>query len=1000
MMGKTFRLKMKLGVMYIWIWAVCALLAGCSPRGAHLATYEVGFDNAYRRYDAVFPRMRESFLEGDGENGTALGVWLSSLPNGPLVEKAVLRFRAEYPEDGVTDLDLHRCLSSVEIKRLGATKIWTVAVRSDSGRLSERLAGTIARALADYASERDSQALARDLEGVRTSIRKVKSDLEKAQRKHEELARRGTEGKDALSQECAQLERLCSERLLPEYNRLSLEEERITRARELDRFAAYVLGPVRVAPAEPTNDVPVSAAAQTSPRRWLVDAERRALAEVDWQRRDWNDRWNDRLELVRLRTETPRRIYLLGSYARSSSGHDMDSCCQRNASVNTNDALFGFLGCRFGESAKDREHYVRLADPFEGFSWIRHVACGRCGKLARCDGRMSFRTTGLSEAPFRRMGRLREVFEKSYGLDFCEDRRGEDYFAGAYGEGGWRVGLFVTNTLVKVGDALRVEYTMGFDVVNEQVLPPRLGRQLDSGICNWNGFLQTRDIPRERRNDDGEWAYRTVRGRTTEELLDEFVKTGDRGILNVGRGIVGTSVRWSDGAVASGYFAAKGTSGKLGYQCTEWEADLVMPLTATFVKICDEETGARLSAKLNQPDMFRPREKGKNGNFTVGQIFWELIPGDRVTWYKPDCRKTGTVCEEGEDGEYWECIRKKMRDVETVEAAREEDWKPTELTRQMNERRQDVDLRSQRILRDMAHGRMLGRRDRRGPQPVDLTSTNLIATTNILADCLAWRRPGIYRGPFTESTLEMDYRSREFARRKVRHWEDVSVERCQYAMIDARRRLLEVYFPVGTFTNGVPANMARVFSLSRFECELFSLGGVERKKFFSVNPWDLSVVLPHHVFDAPPRILLREEIESIRTRLDACRDRLVAFSTGMSGGVMRTEGESVVLDVYEVLSSAFASNEGASALSKLLPCCRKLLAANIHHEPMGTVVRRLVLEFKDNPEVWRFAESIQPEIERIEGTAFVERRAQAGLALARWLSDCRMALGRQVPPSK
>jgi hypothetical protein len=61
--------------------------------------------------------------------------------------------------------------------------------------------------------------------------------------------------------------------------------------------------------------------------------------------------------------------------------------------------------------------------------------------------------------------------------------------------------------------------------------------------------------------------------------------------------------------------------------------------------------------------MFRRREKGKTGNYFVGRIYCDLIPGDHVTWDKADCRKTGTVCEDGEPGEYWDCIKKNMKDV-------------------------------------------------------------------------------------------------------------------------------------------------------------------------------------------------------------------------------------------------------------------------------------------------------------------------------------------------
>ena len=81
------------------------------------------------------------------------------------------------------------------------------------------------------------------------------------------------------------------------------------------------------------------------------------------------------------------------------------------------------------------------------------------------------------------MLRVRDVFRNRYGLVFAEERRGEDYFAEAYMSPGYRVGLFVTNALVQVGGAERIEYAIGFEVVDEQVLPHRVKRRQDRRYC-------------------------------------------------------------------------------------------------------------------------------------------------------------------------------------------------------------------------------------------------------------------------------------------------------------------------------------------------------------------------------------------------------------------------------------------------------------------------------------------------------------------------------------
>lgn len=966
--------------------AAFLLVAGCAPAGGYTSTWEVSFDRAYRSYDAVRPPMRENLLDGDGGFASAFGKLLPRWLDGILLERAVRRFRAEYPEDSASDECVRQCLKNVEIELVPSTKILTVTIRSGSRRLVDRLTGSFARALADYTGELISGDIARDLAEKRNALKKAEAEMEKMRRKTAAMEEKGESRKIVQSKEYLESSRLQADKLYPQYHELFLEVERTNRERELDRFVSYVLGPTPVAPSGVAD-----AALGQSPRVQCIEAEKRALSEAEWRRRDWNDRWHDRLERVRLRTEVPRRKYLLAYHSGPNSGSGTENCCQFNASVDTNSALFGFLGCRFGEKAAEQENYLRLPEPFCGFTWVRHETCLTCAKLARCDSRLTFHTRGLSEVPFRRMVRVREVFEKKYGMAFVEERRGEDYFAEAYRSGGWRVGLFVTNALVKVGEADGIEYTMGFEVVNEQVLTPRIRHQEEIHGFNWRGLLHVTEVPQGEREDDDAWTYRVAPGRSTEDLLDEFCRTGNKEILKVGRGVVGTPVGWSGGCSASGFFANQGRQMNTAYQCTEWEADLVMPFTGTFIKLCDGETQARLSAKLYNPTMFRPREKGKTGEYTVGRIFCDLIPGDRVTWDSPNCRKTGTVCGEGEDGEYWGCIQKKMRDVTTIEAAREEDWTPTELTSANDRAVEDVRRRVRSLehpfLRSVSGGKEGGT-----SQYIDLANGDLIATTNLLSECLARRRPGLYHAPTMEHIYDMEYRSRDYARRKVRHWENRSIERLQYELLQTRWRLLEAYFSEDPHPDGIRDDIARVFALSRFEREMLHLGRTVRKTLFPDHHSDLVVILPHHVFDEIPHVFSSAEVETARAKLEVYADRLVNFALWGKEREWITEGSDVTLAVYEVLRSAFSSTEGFAAVSGLLPRCRTLVAANLHQAPMGAIAKRLVVEFSDNPEAWKFVEGILSEVDLIERTGFVARRGKARASLAEWLSSCRKTL--------
>ncbi len=79
---------------------VSVILSIRAIAGSVAASYEVGFDYNYRSYDAIFPRMRESFLENDTNvtshivyrEATALLAWQRTCcENGPTLPSRVSR---------------------------------------------------------------------------------------------------------------------------------------------------------------------------------------------------------------------------------------------------------------------------------------------------------------------------------------------------------------------------------------------------------------------------------------------------------------------------------------------------------------------------------------------------------------------------------------------------------------------------------------------------------------------------------------------------------------------------------------------------------------------------------------------------------------------------------------------------------------------------------------------------------------------------------------------
>lgn len=963
------------------------------------SSYEVALDRAYRSYDAIFPLMRESYRDDDGKFKTVFEDLLPWWTDGRLAANAFERFRVEYPDEKFSNDEVRQALKNVIIERVPLMKIVSVTIRSHSPRLSECLVASFARSLSDFTSAFAAEQADKKLVGLRDDLKAKKDALNSIRTK---LAAFGQDERGKLNQsaEYVKNKREYAEKLYPEYKKAFEEYERQNRNCRLDGIVVCVLGPVPDVSAVGVGDRPERENVQEwpagSPDDLCFEAEKHQLAEAERQRREWNDRWQDRLEQIGMRAECPRRKYLVQQ--SSSNRFGMDEYCSGNPAVDTNSALFGFLGCRFGDRSNVGERYVRLDRPFEGFPWVRYDVCRSCNKIARCDARLTFRTQGLSKVPFERVKKIQILFKERFGLAFAESDRGESYFSEALGEGDFRIGLFVTNALVHTVEGPYVEYTMGFEIVNERVLPLRVRRMQETNFQNWRDILHVTYIPRARRNDESAWCYSVTKGKSTEELLDEFIKTGDRSILKLGKHEVGTPVSWSGGGSASGYFSRQCTGGSTGYFCTEWEADLYMAHLGAFVKLCDDETKTRISAKLYGPAMFHPRDKSKTGTFTVGKIFCELIPGDRVIWDTERSRRTGTVCAEGECGEYWDCIKKSVKDIETIECAREEDWAPTALTKEYERKRDEIRSRVHRVER-LGFRRSPNGKDR-ALMTFDLTCKNLIAATNLLADCLAGRRPGIYQGPHTEHILDMSYPSREYARRKILHRENWCLDDYQYSLYAARREVLGKCFPEGQFGDGVPDQESRLFSLSRYERERFRLGDKWWKELsFPRYDHSAQVVLRHHAFDEEAHVFSCDEVRSARHELERFTDRLVDFATEEENGRRKTEGEHVICTFYEVLYSAFSSKAGHMAVSEILPDCCRLAAANLHQGPVMHVLKRLMIEFNDNLDAWKFAECVLSEETEIDKTSFAEGRTKAKKDLEDWLPKIRKSLNHDPQPA-
>jgi hypothetical protein len=147
------------------------------------------------------------------------------------------------------------------------------------------------------------------------------------------------------------------------------------------------------------------------------------------------------------------------------------------------------------------------------------------------------------------------------------------------------------------------------------------------------------------------------------------------------------------------------------------------------------------------------------------------------------------------------------------------------------------------------------------------------------------------------------------------------------------------------------------------------------------------VIPAHYPLVAPPHVFTTNDIARAKRILAPFEDRLVDFGYEKGDGSRKTEGGDVVLMIYEILYSAFSSPKGHEAVADMIPHCRTIVAANLHQDPMLWLVRRVTVEFKDNPAAWKFAEDVKTELERLERISFAGGRAKAKELLDKWLNS-------------
>ena len=638
------------------------------------------------------------------------------------------------------------------------------------------------------------------------------------------------------------------------------------------------------------------------------------------------DRWLDRPVQVRLRSERPQRK----CQARPHNQWIYSPKANRNS------LIFGFLGCKFGNKIDGwlPERYVRLDKPYFGFVWIRHDAYPGCKEIARCDARMTFVSEKKSTVPFRRIKALRDELKEKYGVGFMEEFESEsDYHAIALVDGEYRIELFVRAKFGTIICKRPIVYELGFEVVNECCVPSNPRRTVEEPVANWHGVLHATRIAAADAENEAAWVYDVGKGPTTEEMLDDWVRNRDPRVLAVGLRKVGEC-------------AAAGTNSVV--VCPEWDADDYSAQFGTFVKHADYLTAIRLGDMLHHPELFEERKRTKTGDFQVGRIYCELIPGDRVLWYENDWHKSGTVCAEGEEGEWWNCIRRKMKSVTTVLHPACGSIPPTDLERDCIRKINAIKRRKQEV-RSLIRAQ-LGRE-------ADFTTNGIASVTNFLNECLSAQRPGLYVGTHAYCSQIHGVTTKDAAQLIMDKRGRDRLNDYQYDQDRFRTDVLRLLKH-----ERITDELARGFSLSRYE--LVKLRDWDRCENFENivgRDWMFpeTLVLRHRLFYEKPIGISDDEVSGI----------IEGVSSYSARKLSDEEAERAVLKLYEVLIRTIESSE--DVYGRVLPVCTAVMSQNSDRLVMRMLFARLGVEFKGETRAKTFLKQVCDEVEKRESGFFV-----------------------------
>ena len=625
-----------------------------------------------------------------------------------------------------------------------------------------------------------------------------------------------------------------------------------------------------------------------------------------------------------------------------------------------------FFSGRLGIGPDGAFDFVRPAEPLGPFPWAR-VRFDHEGVPAGVEARAVFRAAeGADPAPLLASLAALQDELAGFGARFPAPFPGWDgaraESSGTFGEG---VAVSLSLRAEAAGAGLR-DHVAELSVRREDSAGGRSG----TAAAVWADLVPPVDVPAE----GGAAAWRVPPpppGPGAVELLKEGVRRKDSSWPRTrGADGVGTlCLRSRNGATSTGYFTQYHRGELSGYTCTRAEADAALDRSdgAVFVRTAPREEAVRVAELARVLHGLRPRAPGEARIHRDGLADGDILPGDRLVWHTGEYRdlNEAVVCAEGEDGipvEAFGGVRVKNAVFTEMPRPEDYDWSRVEA---VYEEEEALRRRAGEIESSAGH---------LGDAPSD-ERTRVLA---FLRELAAFERPGLYRSPYNDSTMNFgESRAQLLARIARKEREARGFFQCELLRLRAdllrhvawlsdvpgRRR------PGEDGPDALPPAFAAEAAVTRFERAKAEDDPALRDLLADDEDYFSSWTL------VPRRLPAAEIPPNLPPDAAARLDALAAAARGA-----RTDGgrrfpfddpfddnppqavSDFAVEAFWQAEVLLAGIDNDSDRAERLPAIARLLAGATPAEELPQFARRLVASFPRSPDAWRFAARLVAEL--------------------------------------